>query len=92
MGLVASLWHWDAGSIPSHAQWVKDLVLPQLQHRLQLWLASDPWPGNSICLRTAKKKKKVVIIATWIWSPAEASSCWWLKWQVEIDEGRGRIF
>ena len=28
------------------AQWVKDLVLPQLQHRLQLQLRFDPWPRN----------------------------------------------
>ena len=28
------------------AQWVKDLVLLQLWHRLQLWLRFNPWPGN----------------------------------------------
>ena len=46
---------WDSGSIPSLAQWLKDLVLPQLQLRLQLWLEFDPCPGNP---RVAKKKKK----------------------------------
>ena len=30
-GLVASLQHWDAGSTPSPAQWVKDPVLLKLQ-------------------------------------------------------------
>ena len=33
---------------PRPAGWVKDSVLPQLWLRLQLWLAADPWPGNSI--------------------------------------------
>ena len=36
VGSVASLERWDTGLIPSPAQWVKDLVLPQLQHRSQL--------------------------------------------------------
>ena len=58
MGLAVSWEHWDKGWIPSLAQWVKDLELPQLQVKLQLWLRSDPWPGNSICQRVAKKKKK----------------------------------
>ena len=49
MGLAASWECWDIGSIPSLAQWVKDLVLLQLRLRLQLHLASDLWPGNSIC-------------------------------------------
>ena len=57
-GLEASLERWDSGSIPRLAQWVKDLALPQLQHRSQLWLGSDPSPGNSICHRVAQKKKK----------------------------------
>ena len=49
---------WDAGSIPSPTQWVKDLVLQQLQFRSQLWLGSDPWPGKSICHRADKKEWK----------------------------------
>ena len=27
-------------------------------YKLQLWLTSDPWPGNSICCGVAKKEKK----------------------------------
>ena len=46
---------WDTGSIPSQAQWVRDpdLAWPQLHHRSQRRLGSDPWPGNS------QKKKKI---------------------------------
>ena len=38
---------------------LKDLVLPQLLRRLQLWLRSDPWPWNSICHRATKKETKI---------------------------------
>ena len=31
-------------SIPGRTQWVKDLVLPKLWCRLQLWLRFNPWP------------------------------------------------
>lgn len=36
----------------------KDLALPQLGHRLQLQLKSDPWPGNPMCPTAAEKEKK----------------------------------
>ena len=57
-GLAASWECGDEGSIPSLAQWVKDLALPQL-------IVSDPWPGNSICLGAAKyREKRKVFMAT----------------------------
>ena len=34
------------------------LRLLQLWHRLQLRFGSDAWPGNSICYRVGKKRKK----------------------------------
>ena len=41
------------------AQWVKDLVLLQLWHRLKLWFRNSiPGPGISYTLGAAKKKKK----------------------------------
>ena len=60
------MWHNGVGGIsavpgcrfsPWLAQWVKDPLLLQLCPRWQLWLRSDPWPGNSICHGVAKKKK-----------------------------------
>ena len=36
----------DTGSIPTLVQWVKDLALLQLWHRLHLQLGFDPLPGN----------------------------------------------
>ena len=53
-GSAASWEHWVAGFITSLARCVKDLALPQLWLRSQLRLGSDPWPGNSICLRVVK--------------------------------------
>lgn len=47
-----SLEHGNAvpsGLNPNPALWVKDPALPQL------WLRSDLWPRNSICLGMAKK-------------------------------------
>ena len=58
MGLAASLEGWDTGSIPSLAEWVKNLTLPQLRHRSQLWLRSDPWSRNFHTLWGSQEKKK----------------------------------
>ena len=58
MGSMASLEHGVTCSIPSLAQWVKDSVLLQLQHRLQLWFGSDHQSRNSVCRRTQKRKTK----------------------------------
>ena len=44
---------------PQPGAWVKHLALQQLWPRSQLQLESDPWPGNSMCHRLAKKGKKV---------------------------------
>lgn len=41
---------------PGPAQWVKDLVLLQLQCRLPFHLESNFWPGKSKCCRAAKKE------------------------------------
>ena len=51
-GIGGILECWEMGLIPGPAQWIKDLVLPQL------WLGSDPWPRSSICLRAAKTNKQ----------------------------------
>ena len=49
---------WDAGLIPSPAPWVKDLALPKLRLRSQLWLDSDPWAQEFHMSRGGQKKKK----------------------------------
>ena len=58
MKLVVSWEYCDVDSIPSLAQWVRLLVMLQQWLRSCLQLKSDPWPGNTICHRVAKKKKK----------------------------------
>ena len=59
MGSVESWEGWDAGSIPSLAQRVKDPVLPQLWLTLKLQLGSDliPDPGTPYALDWPKRKK-----------------------------------
>ena len=58
MGSATPLECWNTGLILSPAQWVKDPAWPQLQHRSQFQLGSDPWPRNSVCHGVAKKKKR----------------------------------
>ena len=58
-GSATSLQHQDAGSIPTRHSGLKDLAMPQLQHRSPLQLRSDPWPGNSTCRAGQPKKKKI---------------------------------
>ena len=52
-----------AGLIPGLVQWVKDLTLPQLWHKLQLQLRFYPWSGNfqmpGVGLKKKKKKNQV---------------------------------
>ena len=45
------------GSIPGLEQWLKDLALLHLWHRLQLWLGFDHGTGNFFCHWVQKKKK-----------------------------------
>ena len=61
-GSAACLESWDAGLSPGPAQWVKDPMLPQLQHRSKLRLRSYPWPRTSISVGWPKKKKKFGLI------------------------------
>ena len=50
--------------VPATVQWSKDLALPQLWCRAQLWLGFDPWPRNfnMLQLQTKKKKKNLQLI------------------------------
>ena len=51
-------WDWHCLCSAGMAQWVKELAFPWPRQRSPLWLRSDPWPRNSICLRVAKKEKE----------------------------------
>ena len=56
-----SLERLDTGLNLGLAQQLKDLALPQLQPKSQLWLGSDPWSGNLIYHRVAQKEKKKIV-------------------------------
>ena len=66
--------------VPTVVQWVKDLVLLQLWHRLQLQLEFDPWPGNFHMLQVWPKK---------IWLPdvslQMSPELWCLLWNTNTD-------
>ena len=49
---------WDWWHLCSAREQV--LSLPKLRWKSQLWLESDPWPGNSSHRGVAKKRKKKV--------------------------------
>ena len=57
-GLVVFLQHQGTGSILDLHSALKDWTLPELWHRSQPQLRSDPWPGNSICCGHPKRRKK----------------------------------
>ena len=65
-GLAASLEPWDAGWIPSPAQWVKEPVLPQLQrcHCCSSGVGqncgSDLIPGQGTSYATGPPKEKKI--------------------------------
>ena len=46
-------WHlWSTGTLVQPLAWHSGL---RIRH---CWLRSDPWPGNSMCCRTARKEEK----------------------------------
>ena len=57
----SSGWCWGVGLIPSLEQWVKDLGIAQLWHRLQLLLGFSPCLETSICHARGHKKKKLCV-------------------------------
>lgn len=58
MESLSSLQHQDAGFTQTKHSGLKDPLLWQLWHILQLWLGSYPWPRNSITMGQKKRGKK----------------------------------
>ena len=50
----------EGHGVPTVAQWIKDLVLPEVWSRSQLWLYS--WPRNFQMLQVMTKKKKMIMV------------------------------
>ena len=50
----------ERNRVPSVAQRFKDLAVPQLWHRLQLWLRFNPWPRNFHKPQVWPKKEKKI--------------------------------
>lgn len=82
----------DLGSIPSPAQWFKDLLVLQLWCGSKLQVSFDPWPGNSLCHKAAKLKRNFfnfmkIMWKVWLdsnitsslWKPALWIMCIWLN-------------
>ena len=63
-GATSSVVSWECWDEVQSLAWHSGLRIwcchsCKLQLKLQVWLGSDPWPRNSICLGVAKKKKIV---------------------------------
>ena len=57
IGGISAVMGWRFEPLAQHSGF-KDPGLSWLWHSWQLQLGSDPWPGNSIYCRAAKKEKK----------------------------------
>ena len=61
---------------PAQHSGLKDPALPQLQHRLQVRLRSDPRPRNSTCHEASKNKQaKTTTTKTRAWLAARSLFC-----------------
>ena len=67
VGSAASLQHQDRSLIPAWHSGLQALVLPNLWHRSQLWLGSNPWPGTPYAGGSPKRKKENVLLWGFKW-------------------------